>query len=188
MRQRLIGGLVVLVIASTMMILIFDGGGGYSSIAVIERIPERQLLEKIDPPIQVIPQIRGGSVDTPELSSQKNPNAELPQNKVSNEAAVIIPIEAIDETPSLSSEGLPEGFVIQMGVFSNFNNGERLRLQLISDGYKAYSRKSSSENGGRMTIFVGPWLDRNRVEAFREELNQKYQVLGLIKRYELESL
>jgi DedD protein len=107
---------------------------------------------------------------------------------VSNEAAVIIPIEAIDETPSLSSEGLPEGFVIQMGVFSNFNNGERLRLQLISDGYKAYSRKSSSENGGRMTIFVGPWLDRNRVEAFREELNQKYQVLGLIKRYELESL
>ena len=75
-----------------------------------------------------------------------------------------------------------------MGVFSNFNNAERLRVQLISEGYKAYSRKSMSGNVDRMTVFVGPWLDRNRVEGFREELNQKYGVLGLVKLYELESL
>lgn len=187
MKQRMIGGIVVFVVITTVMVFMFDGEGGYVS-AVAERIPERPLLDKIDPPIQVTPQIRGGSVAVPKLQSLSNTETGPPAEMLLEEPSTIIPIEAISENPSLGTDGLPEGFVIQMGVFSNFNNAERLRVQLISEGYKAYSRKSMSGNVDRMTVFVGPWLDRNRVEGFREELNQKYGVLGLVKLYELESL
>lgn len=187
MKQRIIGGIVVFVVVITVMTFMFDGEGGYTP-AISERIPERPLLNKIDPPIQVIPQIRGGSVAVPKLRSLSNTETDPLAEMLLEERSAIIPIEAISESPSLSTDGLPEGFVIQMGVFSNFSNAERLRVQLISEGYKAYSRKSISGNVDRMTVFVGPWLDRNRVEGFREELNQKYGILGLVKLYELESL
>ena len=187
MKQRIIGGIVVFVIVTTVMTFMFDGEGGYAP-TIAERIPDRPLLAKIDPPIQVIPQIRGGSVAVPKLRSLSNTEADRPDEMLFEESSAITPIESISESPSLGTDGLPEGFVIQMGVFTNFSNAERLHSQLISDGYKAYSRKSMSGNVGRTTVFVGPWLDRNRVEGFREELNQKYGVLGLVKLYELESL
>jgi DedD protein len=187
MKQRIIGGIVVFVAVSTVMVLIFDGEGGYTP-AIAKRIPERPHVDTIDPPIQVIPQIRGGSVAVPELRSLLNTESDPSVETLLEEPSAIIAIEDISESPSLGADGLPEGFVIQMGVFSNFDNAERFRSQLISDGYKAYSRKSMSGNVDRITVFVGPWLDRNRVEGFREELNQKYGVLGLVKLYELENL
>ena len=87
------------------------------------------------------------------------------------------------EPPSLGPDGLPKAWSIRLGTFSNAANAADLMLRLQGAGYNAYERSVSSIQGELTGVFVGPWMDRQRVENYQQELQTRFQLDGLIERY-----
>lgn len=76
----------------------------------------------------------------------------------------------------------PEVWVIQVASFSNFNNAKRLLNQLRVKGLDVYSCQSK----GKKTIirvFVGPDINRNKIDQIQKELKQQFQLNGIIRKY-----
>ncbi len=90
--------------------------------------------------------------------------------------------------PQLSNLGLPQGWVVRLGSFSDSENASNLVTRLQSAGYKAYSRAMRSGQGALTGVFVGPWLDRGQVNEYQQKLQEEFSLAGLVVRYELESL
>ena len=58
--------------------------------------------------------------------------------------------------------GYTNSLVMQLCSFSEKQNATELEQQLVADGYRAYSRRSSAGDGDvRYRVFVGPYLDRS---------------------------
>ena len=61
---------------------------------------------------------------------------------------------------------------------------ERLR----GAGYKAYMRNIDNTQGKLTSVFVGPWLNRDLVDQYKEELQEEFRLAGDIVRFEIEKL
>jgi DedD protein len=92
------------------------------------------------------------------------------------------------EIAQLSEAGLPQGWSVRLGSFSDAENASMLMDRLLQAGYKAYTRALPSNQGSLTAVFVGPWLDRGQVNEYQQKLQQEFNLAGLVVRYELESL
>jgi DedD protein len=92
------------------------------------------------------------------------------------------------EVPQLNASGLPEGWSVRLGSFSDADNAAALLGRLQAAGYKAYTRDMASKQGSLVGVFVGPWLNRAQVDDYQQQLQQEFNLAGLVVRYELESL
>ena len=82
----------------------------------------------------------------------------------------------------LLSTSPPEAWVIQLASFSDFDNGKRLLNQLHAKGFDAYSRQSKGKKT-IIRIFVGPDIDRNKIDQIQKELKQQLRLNGVIRKY-----
>ena len=84
---------------------------------------------------------------------------------------------------STSSADLsPEVWVIQVASFSDSDNARRLLHQLRAKGFNVYSCQSK----GKKTIvrvFIGPDINRNKINQIQKELKQQLQLNGVIRKY-----
>ena len=88
------------------------------------------------------------------------------------------------ERPSLGDDGLPEGWVVQVGSFAEADNAAALKERLLAAGFRAYERRRQTLT----TLFVGPVLDQAEGQALQATLLADFGLEGLVKRYELEAL
>ncbi len=92
------------------------------------------------------------------------------------------------EIPTLDANGLPQGWSVRLGSFADESNANNLMQRLLASGYRAYTRQSTS-NGTRMTgVYVGPWLEQDLVRQYQKQLQEEFQLSGLVVRYEVEPL
>ncbi len=202
-KQRIVGTVVLLALALIFLPIIFDGEGSYQA-PVSSRIPETPLITILPEPTQSRPVIVG-TVETVETIEADDVTAEslgddasaaiddalaglieAPQDEVE-----ITESEAIftREVPQLSDAGLPQGWVVRLGSFSDRANANNLVTRLQEAGYKAYTRALPSDQGAALTgVFVGPWLDRAQVNDYQRRLQEEFSLAGLVVRYELERL
>jgi DedD protein len=88
----------------------------------------------------------------------------------------------------LDVQGLPEGWSVRLGSFSNADNVSSLVSRLQAAGHRAYTRRIESDQGALTAVFVGPQVDRSTAETLMERLRQDFQLNGMIVRYEIEEL
>jgi len=199
-KQRIVGTAVLLALALIFLPIIFDGEGSYQA-PVSSRIPEAPIISILPEPTQSRPVIVG-NVETiepkaPETVSLIEEVAEL----VEEPSAAIATQETVNdveitesgpifsrEVPQLSDAGLPQGWVVRLGSFSDSENASNLVTRLQDAGYKAYSRVIRSSQQTLTGVFVGPWLDRGQVNEYQQKLQEEFSLAGLVVRYELESL
>jgi len=200
-KQRIVGTVVLLALALIFLPIIFDGEGSYQA-PVSSRIPETPVISILPEPIPSRPVIVGdvelveeavldAVVDTADSVTQVIAD-ELPE-PVAEVAESIVEIsesEAIfsRETPQLDAAGLPQGWVVRLGSFSDADNARNLMVRLQDAGYKAYTRDMNSTQGALTGVFVGPWLDRGQVNEYQQKLQEEFSLAGLVVRYELENL
>ena len=81
-----------------------------------------------------------------------------------------------------TSSSPPEAWVIQVASFLDSDNAERLLNQLRAKGFDVYSCQSK---GKRMIIrvFIGPVIDRNKIDQIQKSLKQQLQLNGVIRKY-----
>ena len=201
-KQRIVGTVVLLALALIFLPIIFDGQGSYQA-PVSSRIPETPIISILPEPVQTRPVIvnnvapnEPAVVDIDEIvDALEEPSvaqaAEDAETVVEDAAEVAITeSQAIysREVPQLNDAGLPQGWVVRLGSFSDAENASNLVSRLQEAGYKAYSRALPSNQGALTGVFVGPWLDRAQVNDYQERLEEEFSLSGLVVRYELERL
>ena len=77
---------------------------------------------------------------------------------------------------------------MRLGSFSNSENATTLVQKLQAAGYKAYTRRIQSEEDVLTGVFVGPWIDRSRINEYQQQLQEQFQLAGIVVRYEVEQL
>ncbi|MDA9044256.1 SPOR domain-containing protein, partial [bacterium] len=82
----------------------------------------------------------------------------------------------------LNGQGLPEGWVVQLGNFGNRANAARLRDKVIKAGFAGYM----VPNGDLFKVLVGPELTRIKAEVLQEKLKSKFKMAGMVTLYEIE--
>lgn len=199
-KQRIVGTVVLLALALIFLPIIFDGEGSYQT-QVSSRIPETPIISILSEPTQSRP-VMVGNVETiePEVATTVSLIEEVAElvEEPSVAIATAEPISDVEITESapifsrevlqLSDAGLPQGWVVRLGSFSDSENASNLVTRLQDAGYKAYSRVMRSSQESLTGVFVGPWLDRGQVNEYQQKLQEEFSLVGLVVRYELESL
>jgi DedD protein len=199
-KQRIVGTVVLLALALIFLPIIFDGEGSYQA-PVSSRIPDTPIISILPEPTQSRPVIIG-NVETiePEVAATVSLIEEVIE--IVEEPSVVIAtaesvrdVEITESAPvfsrevmQLSDAGLPQGWVVRLGSFSDSENASNLVTRLQDAGYKAYSRVMRSSQEALTGVFVGPWLDRGQVNEYQQKLQEEFSLAGLVVRYELESL
>ena len=89
-----------------------------------------------------------------------------------------VPSDLRDEvnlvSPSLSSNGLPIGWVLKVKSFKDKKSAVDLSKKLLSDGYRAFVRSLVDDGRQISTVFIGPKIIKEKLLHDKEALNKKY--------------
>lgn len=94
----------------------------------------------------------------------------------------------VDEASSgADAQGVPLAWSVQLASFLREENAKALRDQLQQDGYNAYLVRTRDGEALRTQVAVGPRVSREEIEALQKELRERYQLDGLIVRFDVAS-
>jgi len=88
--------------------------------------------------------------------------------------------------PVLDESGLPQGWSLRLGEYSDRQEAQRLLEQLLGEGYRAYIRQRSTEAGELDALFIGPWLARDLAEDEQQRLAEQFGISAAIVRYQMQ--
>jgi len=204
-KQRIVGTVVLLACCLIFLPIVFDGEGSYEP-ALSSRIPDPPQITILPEPQQTRPVIIADSdvpaVPPPETEADQPASAEQISDSDAEIASTIAQettaagpevSESVpaytrqDETlPQLGEDGLPSGWSVRLGLFSNADNAAILLERLQEAGYRAYMREIESDEGLLRGVFVGPWLDRQLSAGYQSSLQEEFQLAGIVVPYEME--
>lgn len=176
LKRRLAGAVAVLIIALVFFPLVFDGAG----------YQERQ-LEPVIPPAPVIPELVQIEPVNPVIieSVVPAPPAEAvvvpaPAVEIAEPLEQLAPtLNPVEDTPVLDADQVPAAWTLQLASFKQEENARGLRNKLIEAGYKVYIRQGTD----LVRVYVGPDMQRSRLEALQAQLKQEYGLDGIIVRF-----
>ena len=178
---------MLLALALIFLPIVFDGQGSYQN-QISSRIPDAPLVAILPEPQQIRPII---IADAEPVAPDVVP-APVTEPAAQTEPG-IVEISTSEpaftrEIPSLDRSGLPQGWSVRLGSFSDAANANNLLQRLQAAGYKAYARSISSQQGALTAVYVGPWLERTLVDDYQQRLQDEFQLAGMVVRYEVEQL
>lgn len=178
-RRRLVGAiaLVLLVVVFLPMFLDNEPKSLNQDIAItIPPIP--------DPDASPLPAIPDAAPD-PELSAEdERPPVSVesrPEARVEPKPPIPAPkavVAAPKPVVSAPKPAVAEGYVVQLGAFSNAANAATLRNKLLENKFKAYTEVISTPAGTRTRVRVGPYGSRQDAENARDTLRSRKLVIG----------
>jgi DedD protein len=168
-KKRLVGATALLLSALVLFPLLLDGAG----------YRERHLQERIPPSPELPARVEIEPVGSiPEQPSTTAPPAEAAE--LADAIAAQKPqIDAQQDTPVLDEQQVPVAWTLQLASFKEEANARALRSELVKAGYKVYIRHGPD----LVRVFVGPDLQRSRLEALQARLKSDYALDGMIVRF-----
>ena len=112
------------------------------------------------------------SDDTQTPSTSPEPKDELASQTV------------IEASSTLAEEDA--GWVIQLGSFRHEKNVKSLLAKLERAGYRAFSRKIQTSSGLLNKVFVGPDLDKQKLESALPHLKELTKLKGKVTTFKVE--
>lgn len=71
-----------------------------------------------------------------------------------------------------------DGYVVQLGAFSNSANARALQKKLQENKFKAYTELVKSPGGDRTRVRVGPYTSREAADKARDQLKSRKLIIG----------
>ena len=185
--------------------IVFDGEGSYEP-ALTSRIPDPPQITILPEPKQTRPIIIADSdipAVTPSATDVDQTVSAKQASDTGADTALNIALEDTDTVPKISEsvpartghegtlpqlgvDGLPTGWSVRLGLFSNADNAAVLLERLQNAGYRAYIREIESDEGQLRGVFVGPWLNRELSAGYQSSLQREFQLAGIVVPYEME--
>lgn len=76
-------------------------------------------------------------------------------------------------------------WVVQLGVFSNSGNVDRLMKKLRDNQVPVYKLTENAKNQTTFRVFVGPVTDQNQATRWQQQLSAHWHLSGIVKRISL---
>lgn len=177
-KHRLIGLAVILVSSAILFPLLFSGAG-YQERHLTSQIPDapdRPEIVYIEPQSKPLPNTEqlaepGGTTTLPEVPAVVGDALAGAQHKPD--------LDLRDDQPVLDQQGVPVSWTLQLASFKDESNARSLRRQLINEGYKVFTRKQ----GELVKVYVGPEMQRSRLENLKAQLQKDMGLDGIIVRF-----
>ncbi|MBR9882540.1 MAG: SPOR domain-containing protein [Oceanospirillales bacterium] len=175
-KKRILGLCAIAIIGAAVLPLVLDGAG-YRERHLDNRIPPAPKpaeLVEVEPVMEELP-----STAQPALPAEP-PVVSVPIEPVQQAIETVEPsIDPTEATPGLDQEGVPVACPLHLASFRDESNARALRSELLKGGYKVYIRHMA----GLVKVFVGPELQRSRLEKLQAQLKQEYALDGIVVRF-----
>jgi DedD protein len=207
LQNRLVGTIIVVALVVILVPEFLDG----------EKRVNKQEFVNVPPVAELVQVQNTETFDTSEVQQQVNQSVELVDelpvdaddsedktNLATNDlqtpktAQDIEPKDATTElsgnepTPSINNdlaeiEIKDSGWVVQLGSFKHEKNVKELLNTLNNAGYRAYSRPVMTSVGELTKVFVGPELDKEKLELALPHLTEITHLKGKITAFEVSA-
>lgn len=184
LKQRIIGAFVLLAIAVIFVPVFFDR----ERIEPVDRTTLIPLAPSIEPVVIGRPVPPDNDIEPAKpVEEMFVPVVEVtpvPVEKTAPEENPPVPIQDSEPPASMTDKGVPQGWVLQIASYRSAERAIKMRDELIKDGYKAYLREVKANGGLMSRVYVGPKLDRDKLEREKAKLDKKYKIETLLLKFD----
>ena len=163
-KYRIIGSLVLLALAVIILPFFLDGAGYQET----QKIPPLHTEPEPEPAAFI--EVETVDVSDPDLVSITAPETTAP----------VTP--ATTDNQLLGTDGLPQGWLVQLASFKNQQNAKQLQSKLQATGIKAYLQPK----GEVFRVLAGPVLTKEHALQLKAELLEKFKLSGIVVLYEMD--
>ena len=195
LKQRLVGALILIALGVVFWPIIFVEQG-VKPLGAAAQIPARPSVDTTPierPDISAVrqsPEIEANR----ELELAELPQEEAPELVEKASVPVAIPKETkkaapqptrseAPPKPAIDADGIPIAWILQVASVSSKEKAEALRSRLVDMGYQAYVKKIKTENSVLLRVYVGPKVERARLESMQKRIDAEFKVQSMIRRY-----
>ena len=184
-RRRLVGAVALVLFVIVFLPMMLDNEPRQMSQDISISIPPlaQQNLPEPEPEPEPEPvarePLRFRPVEGTELAPVPKPTQQ--QQARSNSQSEPVPTSRVAvKLPAAQTKktSANDGFVVQLGAFSNSGNADRLAAKVRENRFKAYTQVVSTTNGERTRVRVGPYPTRAAAEGARERLKARKLTFG----------
>lgn len=154
-----------------------------------ESFPSERVAKAAVPAVEIEEET---ALDDEPVSSGAGDNGTSDEATVAKSPAV----KAFEEEDKLASQTVVDtksdaadddaGWVIQLGSFRHEKNVKALLAKLEKAGYRAFSRKIQTSSGPLNKVFVGPDLDKKKLESALPHLKELTSLKGKVTTFKVE--
>jgi DedD protein len=170
-RHRLIGAIILVVVAVVVLPLVLDDKppsvGEEIAIEIPDPLQNGEFTSRIVP---VDPKKTAkSSAASPTDSTQQAVTEEKPRAAGVEKAAAPAKKTSVAPAKSAAKQKIPavasgQGFVVQLGAFSNVTNAQELHQRLKAQGIHSYSEPLKTAQGDKTRVRAGPFASREEAE------------------------
>lgn len=208
LKQRLVGALILVALGVVFWPIIFVQPGEQGE-AGEARIPPRPQVTTtpIEPPdiaglrpsreIEKATEPEPAPETRPEPIEQQSPAAEPSQSVTASpvedrpqpKPQPVAPPEAGETRsqapvkPALDAEGIPVTWILRVASVSSADKSDQLRKDLLAMGHKAYVQKVNSGGRTLYRVYIGPKVEKARLETVQGDIDKRFGVTSMITRY-----
>lgn len=172
LKQRLIGALVLLAVGVIFLPVLFEPDHR-RTLDRTSQIPPALTLKSI----QVAEPIRNAEIES------VKPAAEMYVLKEERPAQSVAPIADSSGSPNraiLDSKGVVKAWFVQVVSYETVERANRLKDQLLAEGYPAMVRSVTTSKGVKHRVYVGPNLDHKEAEKIKQKLDSSLKVKAIV--------
>ncbi len=175
LKQRVVGAVVLTTLAIIILPMLLDGSVE-DRARVTANIPEAPRIELKS---LIVSQVKQ-QMQAMEQESTKRLPVELPDDKA---------IEAEEDTAAyeLDKNDLPVSWTLKLGSFRQRDNAVKLRKTLRDAEFKTYVLTADSSEGQVFRVYVGPMINKSKLEEFAVDIESRFDLRGQIIRYRIEN-
>jgi DedD protein len=193
-RRRLVGAIALVLLVVVFLPMFLDSEPKPLNQDIAITIPPIPAPETPAPPSGP-PAIAGLPQGTPEPAAK--PAEPVPPSSPATSAPTRTETPAAEIKPSAKPESRPaaelkpvpkpesrpvttagDGYVVQLGAFSNSANAKALQKKLHENKFKAYTELVKSPGGDRTRVRVGPYASREAADKARDQLRSRKLIIG----------
>lgn len=200
LKNRLVGTIIVVALAVIFLPDFLDGKKQTNRepfVSVPANPPKKPIVEPEPFPSERVAKAAVPAVeiedetaidDEPMVSSRDEDSGasvtQAPKEKVFEEQDNLASQTVIDNKDAAADDDA--GWVIQLGSFRHEKNVKALLAKLERAGYRAFSRKIQTSSGPLNKVFVGPDLDKNKLESALPHLKELTSLKGKVTTFKVE--
>lgn len=200
LKNRLVGTIIVVALAVIFLPDFLDGKKQTNRepfVSVPANPPKKPIVEPEPFPSERVAKAAVPAVeiedetaidDEPMVSSRDEDSGasvtQTPNEKVFEEQDNLASQTVIDNKGAAADDDA--GWVIQLGSFRHEKNVKALLAKLERAGYRAFSRKIQTSSGPLNKVFVGPDLDKNKLESALPHLKELTSLKGKVTTFKVE--
>jgi DedD protein len=184
-KQRVVGGLVLLALAVIFIPMVLDFRKDYDQVINGTNIPPKPKDFRIETfELSETPQVEVPRLSTAESVEETVSKHPLVEQKRAADAAAPPPPPPIERAAAVK-KNVPagsshEGWTVQVGSFGSKANAQGLRDKIAKNGFTAFVDSVNVSGKLSHRVRVGPAVDKDKANSLKQRLQKEMGLKGLV--------